>query len=53
MAEERRLRKGVKHFANNWSAILRTYKFQRGRTAVDLKDKWRNMTKANFHLHSQ
>lgn len=29
-----------------WMKALEQYKFQSCRTAVDLKDKWRNLTKA-------
>ena len=45
MAEERRLDKGVQEYGHNWKAILRAFDFSRGRTAADLKDKWRNLSK--------
>jgi hypothetical protein len=37
---------GVKKFgAGSWSRILSSYEFAESRNAVDLKDKWRNMSK--------
>lgn len=43
------LYEGVARFtAGSWSQILRSYNFNQ-RTAVDLKDKWRNMNKRNEH----
>lgn len=37
---------GVKKFgAGSWARILSSYEFSESRTAVDLKDKWRNMNK--------
>ncbi|XWS59162.1 hypothetical protein CRYUN_Cryun08bG0098300 [Craigia yunnanensis] len=53
--EEEMLRKGVQKFANDgenvpWKRILDfgTKVFLRGRTTVDLKDKWRNMCKGSL-----
>ncbi|XP_078154610.1 protein FAR1-RELATED SEQUENCE 5-like [Carex rostrata] len=45
--EEEALRKAVKEIGKgNWKEILDTYPDEfTGRTAVDLKDKWRNMTR--------
>ena len=45
MCEERRLLKGVKAFGYNWKTILQTYKFAKGRTNEDLRNKWRCMNK--------
>ena len=46
--EERYLREGVGRYngaPNMWKAILSAYPFNSKRTAVDLKDKWRNIRK--------
>jgi len=46
LQEERALREGVsryQHAHNMWKEILRHYDFDPKRTAVDLKDKWRNI----------
>lgn len=51
--EEEKLKEGVGKFSNHldsnipWKTILEfgTGVFEKGRTAVDLKDKWRNMSK--------
>lgn len=46
-AEEAQLLEGVrKHGAGKWKKILNSYSFHRKRTAVDLKDKYRNMLRA-------
>ncbi|XVE96003.1 hypothetical protein REPUB_Repub02eG0184200 [Reevesia pubescens] len=56
--EEEMLRKGVEKFADNggtvpWKRILEygTKVFMRGRTTVDLKDKWRNMSKGSLRCN--
>ena len=44
--EQDYLRKGVQRFGvGRWKAIMKTYPFNRCRSTVDLKDKWRNMMK--------
>ncbi|KAM7276315.1 hypothetical protein ACFE04_018181 [Oxalis oulophora] len=49
--EEETLRKGVKKFGKgNWTLILNAYAVEfEGRTAIDLKDKWRNMIRMGSH----
>lgn len=42
--EERNIIEGYKRFGSNWKDILAAYKFN-DRTAVDLKDKARNLSK--------
>jgi hypothetical protein len=47
-AEESYLREGVQRYQNHgskWAEILRAYPFHSKRTSVDLKDKWRNISK--------
>eukprot|EP00026_Physarum_polycephalum_P012865 Phypoly_transcript_13206.p1 GENE.Phypoly_transcript_13206~~Phypoly_transcript_13206.p1 ORF type:complete len:121 (-),score=12.94 Phypoly_transcript_13206:150-512(-) len=45
IAEEQYLHKGVERFGvGKWKEILMSYNFN-NRTAVDLKDKWRNIQK--------
>lgn len=47
--EENMLMDGVRLFGvGNWKKILTSYKFHGKRTAVDLKDKYRNMTRAKL-----
>ncbi|GAB4843839.1 hypothetical protein Ancab_013801 [Ancistrocladus abbreviatus] len=54
--EEEKLKEGVRRFTDGgdkavpWKAILEFGRsvFQKGRTAVDLKDKWRNMARAGI-----
>ena len=43
--EERALQNGVRLYGFDWRHILKTFEFAEGRTASDLKDKWRNMSK--------
>jgi hypothetical protein len=43
--EEVFVRQGVAQFGKNWKKILAQYDFLPQRTAVDIKDKWRNMNK--------
>lgn len=38
--------KGVKQHGRRWETILAKYKFNKVRTAVDLKDKWRLVMKS-------
>lgn len=45
--EEMMLMEGVRRFgAGNWKKILNSYQFHWKRTAVDLKDKYRNVMRA-------
>ncbi|RUS80343.1 hypothetical protein EGW08_011882 [Elysia chlorotica] len=46
MCEVRRLKRGVKMFGYNWKAILNCSKFLPGRTARDLRDKWKALNKS-------
>lgn len=47
--EEAMLMEGVRTFGvGNWKKILNSYQFHWKRTAVDLKDKYRNMTRAKL-----
>ncbi|CAN8067005.1 unnamed protein product [Agarophyton chilense] len=47
--EEAMLLDGVRVFGvGNWKKILNSYRFHWKRTAVDLKDKYRNMTRAKM-----
>lgn len=47
--EEAMLMEGVRVFGvGNWKKILNSYRFHWKRTAVDLKDKYRNMTRAKM-----
>ena len=47
--EENMLMEGVRiHGVGNWKKILNSYRFHWKRTAVDLKDKYRNMTRAKL-----
>ncbi|PIK42464.1 putative telomere repeats-binding bouquet formation protein 1, partial [Apostichopus japonicus] len=41
--EIRNLMKGVKRHGKHWNAILWTYHFKKGRTGIDLKDKYRRL----------
>ncbi|XP_078335986.1 telomere repeats-binding bouquet formation protein 1-like isoform X3 [Crassostrea virginica] len=43
MCEERRLLKGVHQFGYSWKTILHSFKFSNGRTAEDLRNRWRCM----------
>ncbi|XP_070200767.1 uncharacterized protein [Littorina saxatilis] len=45
MCEERRLRRGVSRLGHNWTAILRSGRFAYGRTAEELRDRWRVISK--------
>ena len=46
--EEEWIRDGVRRFGvGKWRLILDSYNF-RGRTIVNLKDKWRNLVKAGL-----
>jgi Myb-like DNA-binding domain len=47
MAEERRLKRGVKMFGYNWKVILSSMKFSSNRTAVELRNKWRTMVSSH------
>ncbi|XP_065070544.1 telomere repeats-binding bouquet formation protein 1-like [Rhopilema esculentum] len=52
--EVENLHKGVKRFGKRWNAILNAYKFQPGRSASDLKDKYRKLNKsANSSIETQ
>lgn len=45
---------GVKQYgAGNWKCILRSYSFHTKRTAVDLKDKYRNILRARERKNKQ
>eukprot|EP01028_Stygiella_incarcerata_P000584 TRINITY_DN1084_c0_g1_i1.p1 TRINITY_DN1084_c0_g1~~TRINITY_DN1084_c0_g1_i1.p1 ORF type:complete len:1002 (-),score=315.05 TRINITY_DN1084_c0_g1_i1:3147-5882(-) len=45
--ETKNLIKGVKKFGRGqWKVILEEFEFEEGRSGVDLKDKWRNLTRA-------
>ena len=43
MVEERRLRRGVHQFGYNWKAIHGAFRFAKGRTAIELRNRWRGM----------
>ncbi|CAL1547384.1 unnamed protein product [Lymnaea stagnalis] len=45
MCEIRRLKRGVKTYGYNWKAILAGGRYVPGRTAADLRDKWRSLNK--------
>ena len=45
MCEERRLRRGVAKLGHNWTAILKSGRFALGRTAEELRDRWRILDK--------
>lgn len=52
-AEQHNLLLGVARFgAGNWKRILAAYKFNPKRTAVDLKDKYRNILRAEDRLRA-
>ncbi|XP_071816568.1 uncharacterized protein [Apostichopus japonicus] len=47
--EIRNLMKGVKRHGKHWNAILWTYHFKKGRTGIDLKDKYRRLVRNHLH----
>jgi len=49
-AEERSLRDGVAQYGTAWTTILRHYAFHAQRTAADLKEKYRRLTKVKLKV---
>ncbi|GJD05825.1 hypothetical protein Gasu2_02740 [Galdieria sulphuraria] len=50
--EEENLLRGVeKYGVGKWTSILRTFAFQKKRSAIDLKDKYRNIVRAKRRAH--
>lgn len=45
MCEIRRLKRGVATIGHNWATILRSHRFAPGRTAEELREKWRVMNR--------
>eukprot|EP00310_Coccolithus_braarudii_P010972 CAMPEP_0183382612 /NCGR_PEP_ID=MMETSP0164_2-20130417/127031_1 /TAXON_ID=221442 /ORGANISM="Coccolithus pelagicus ssp braarudi, Strain PLY182g" /LENGTH=150 /DNA_ID=CAMNT_0025560235 /DNA_START=161 /DNA_END=614 /DNA_ORIENTATION=- len=48
LEEEEELQRGFERYGNQWADILKAFRFHSSRTSVDLKDKYRNMTKKHM-----